>query len=158
MNITYTSGSTYTTSSSHCWSAVYLFSGCSSVSNAVGTSGGFTAEGHNLLVTHKLWESGILLFDAYSRQCAVTSEYYYQADAPPINEPASWPSVDTMVPGNSSLYYISAWGGQRFCERGQAHVQRLPHQRLRYPVNVRSELSSQGIRAGGRGGPVRCGL
>src|ERR1700691_3302189 len=83
MNITFTSGSTYTTSSSHCWSAVYLFSGCSSVSNAVGTSGGFTAEGHNLIVTQKLWESGILLFDAYPRQCAVTSEYYYQADAPP---------------------------------------------------------------------------
>jgi hypothetical protein len=36
-----------------------------------------------LIVTQKLWESGILLFDAYSRQCAVTSEYYYQADAPP---------------------------------------------------------------------------
>jgi len=108
----YTTGTTYTTSSSHCWTALYVFSGCSEASNALTTNSGYDADGHNLVVTQQLWESGTMLFDPFSRQWSMTSEDYYQAFAPPVNEPASWPSQDTLVPGNSSLYLLYAWGGE----------------------------------------------
>jgi hypothetical protein len=108
----YSIGTIYTTSSSHCWTALWVFSGCSSASNAVGTSTTYSANGHNLVVTQQLWESGNVLFDAFSRQWSMASENYYKGYAPPVNEPASWPIQDTMVPGNSSLYPLYAWGGQ----------------------------------------------
>jgi hypothetical protein len=114
--INYTSGSTYTTSSSHCWTALFVFSGCSQASNLIGTKATWSAIGHNLVVTQDLWETGTVLFDALSRTFCVPAETYYAGYAPPVNEPASWPSGDnitaSIAQSNSSIYVLYGWGGQ----------------------------------------------
>jgi hypothetical protein len=111
-NITYTTGTSYSTTLYHCWTALFYFSGCSSATTTIGTNDGYGAEGGNLVVTQKLWESGTGLFDAFSRQSIVASEVYYKGYAPPVNEPASWSIQDTLVPGNRSVYPLYQFGGE----------------------------------------------
>ncbi len=150
-NINYTSGSSYTTSSSHCWTALFVFSGCSSASNTLGTATADYAPGHNLIVTQKFWESGTVLFDAYSRQSTITAESYYQAYAPPINEPASWPSQDTLVPGNSSLYLFVRLGRGRIRESRAPSVRDQPDWwKCHCEFDDRRQLPGEGIHRWGR--------
>ena len=111
-SMSYTTGSTYTTSFGHCWQALFVFSGCSSASTETASSTSYYAVGHNLVVTQRFWESGTVLFDPYSREFTVTSEDYYAGYSPPVNEPASWPIQDTMNPSNASLYLLWSFGGQ----------------------------------------------
>jgi hypothetical protein len=112
--ISYTSGSTYNTSSSHCWTVLIVLQGCSVSSNTIGTADTWSATGHNLVVTQNLWESGTVLFDVLSRTGLVTAEKYYAAEQPPVNEPASWPSRDNITAAdaasNSSIYPLYGWG------------------------------------------------
>lgn len=112
--ITFTSGSTYTTSSSHCWSALWVFNGCSDAYNTIGSSSSWSATGHNLVVTENLWESGTVLFDAMDRLAYLTTESYYAAEQPPVNQPSTWPSGDNITASdaasNTSIYPIYSWG------------------------------------------------
>lgn len=112
--ISYISGSSYTTFSSHCWTALFLFSGCSEGSNTIGTSSTWSAIGHNLVITQNLWESGTVLFDAMARTACITAENYYAAEQPPVVQPATWPSGDNITmadaASNSSIYPIYSWG------------------------------------------------
>ena len=143
--INYTSGSTYTTSSSHCWTALFVFSGCSKASNTIATSGTFTATGHNLVVTQDLELTGTLLFDSLSRTSYIAAEDYYEQDAPPVNEPAIWPSGDNITmadaASNSSIYPIWSWGAG-FHDQAREVYSTAP---VGYSVTVSSQSQTSGI-------------
>ncbi|HXW67737.1 MAG TPA: hypothetical protein VEL82_07690, partial [Thermoplasmata archaeon] len=141
--ISYESGTSYTTTSSFCYLLVFVQQ-CSSANTTVATSTTFYAPGHNLVVTQQFWESGSLIFDAFSREWSIISLNYYQPYALPVNEPSIYPSSDTIVPGNASEYLLYGWGGAGSENQGRMVFSSAP---IGGSVTVSSTTSSSQVKA-----------
>jgi hypothetical protein len=143
--IAYTNQTTYTTENGFCWQALWVFSGCGSAPSTIGAGNQYSAIGGNLVVTERFRESGTVLFDALSRAWSVTNLSYYHSYSPPVNEPATWPITDTMVPGNSSTYLLYNWGGAGSDNKGIMAYEGRPVTGLAKTSTTQSSSQVQGF-------------
>ncbi len=109
--ITYTQGTTLTTSSTTCWQLFWLFTGCVASATSAGASKSYSAENESLNVDQRFLTTGTMGFVAMTRATNISVDRYATFGNPLSPGPAPIPTF--MTPQNFTefhLYYVSGWG------------------------------------------------
>jgi len=109
--ISYTTGTTYTTTESFCWELLWS-GGCTSTSTELSSSLTFVSENGDLEVSQQYWTSGTVTFLSNTRTSAVTSMDFYAPYGNP-QFPGQQAEPDWLEPGTnqSGVYLLQNWGG-----------------------------------------------
>ena len=96
-NITYTTGTIYTTTQTDCTVLFGIFGGCHSNSTVVSTGHGYTQTDGNFLLSQRYWTTGTVLFDGLNRTWwAPIFSHYATYGGPQF--PGQQPVTDWLTP------------------------------------------------------------
>ncbi|MGA8512305.1 MAG: hypothetical protein WB778_06255 [Thermoplasmata archaeon] len=142
--VSYTTGTTYSTTETDCSTYLVVFGGCTSTSESITASNTYSSLNGNLFVSQQFWTSGDLLCDGMNRSCWNPVVNYYKSVGVP-QFPAQQPITDWLAPSTfaaHSGYLLSSWGGSGSNNLGIPVYYQYP---VSSSVTTRTTMASTGI-------------